>query len=160
MKVLACTLAAGLAGIAATGPAAAFSFAPTKTSFFANGSGFLTSADAQTTIQCNESVKGHTTKRGKAFIDSLVFSGADSACANTAATGLPWRVKATGPGAGKILNAGFTGAVLGSCGPATFPITVSSAGVWAFSATLPPGTPPACFFSGSLPTSPPIKVVP
>jgi len=65
-----------------------------------------------------------------------------------------------GPGAGKILNAGFTGAVLGSCGPATFPITVSSAGVWAFSATLPPGTPPACFFSGSLPTSPPIKVVP
>lgn len=160
MKVFAGALAAGLAGIAATGPAAAFSFAPTRTSFFANGSGLLSSADAQTTIRCNESVKGHTTKKGKAFIDSLVFSGADSACANTTATGLPWKVKATGPGAGKILNAGFTGAVLGSCGPATFPITVSGAGVWAFSATLPPGTPPACFFSGSLPTSPPIKVVP
>ncbi len=143
---------AGLTVLAAASPAGAYSFSPTNVTFIATGP--ITLDNGQASIGCTVEVKGNN-KTGKAKITRVFFFGAGS-CTTTAATGLPWQVLATGPGAGKIKNLGLTGPFMGSCASRNVSIRVGPAGVWFFNTRLAP----ACAILGDLPTSPPITVVP
>ena len=142
------------ASVAATGSALAFSFSPAPKSFFALGT--LALGNQQTSIKCDVSLKGKVNKSGVAKIDSLFFSGAQSACANTTATGLPWKTLASSATLGKIVGFGYTGAFLGTCGPGTVPFTDSASGAWTLAGSIPGG----CSVNGTLNTTPPIVIVP
>ena len=155
MKVLSAVLIAGLTCVSLAGPARAFTFAPKSAGFTATGSVVIAKPTGQ--INCGMTAKGFTTAIGTAKITAASFTPGVAACANTAAQGLPWPAKAVGAGKGKIAHVSLIGAFTGACGPAVVPITVSGAGVWAFSnASLPGG----CKISGSLHTTPHITVVP
>lgn len=149
----------GLAGAVAAGlapPAFAFKFAPPGAGFSASGSAMIGAA-AGGQYECKLSIRGVTTAKGKAKITAAVFSPGASACANTVATGLPWKAKATGAATAKISNLALTSA-FGPCGPASVPVAVSGGGLWTISAA---PVPPACAtFSAMLPTAPPIVIVP
>ena len=145
--------AAAAALFAMADPAEAFHFSPVATGFTASGTIGL--AQGSVGYTCTMTAKGRTGKKGRAKINSVRLSGTDAHCSGTSATGLPWRVKATGPGGGTMSNVGFTGAV-GTCGPSATGIQVSGSGAWSFDDLLAP----SCIFSGSLNTSPPITIVP
>ena len=116
--------------------------------------GLLYITNPQLSSKCEVSFKGKTTRRGEAKITSVTFAG-NTACAGTTATGLPWRVLASGPTLGKIVNFGFVGSYFGTCNPGTIPFTDDASGLWTLNGSAPP-----CTVNGAFPTSPPITIVP
>jgi len=155
MKPLSAIALAALASVALAGPAAAFSFTPKSTSFTAAGP--LTIAKPGGAIHCSVNAKGAVDSFGKAKLTSLIFTGGDAACFNTAAQSLPWPALATAAGKGKITHVVLIGAFTGTCGPGVVHIAVSGAGVWSFANQALSG---GCILTGHLSTSPPITVVP
>lgn len=140
------------AACAAAVSAQAVSLSPAPTSFSATG--VLNLASRQTGTKCEVSLKGRVNKKGIGKIESLTFAG-NSQCAGTTATGLPWKVLASGASLGKIVGFGFAGSFFGDCGSGTIPFTDDASGDWTLGGTLPSG----CTVSGTVSTTPPIVIV-
>ena len=153
-SVISMVLGVVIAGGAA-GSAAAFKFAPPSAVFSATGSIAIT-APSGGAYECKVTIRGKTSKTGRAKIMHAIFMPGASSCANTAAAGLPWHVKAASATAGVITNAAII-TPFGNCGAGPLPIMVSGGGVWSFNAPLPPS---CANVSGSLMTAPPIVIVP
>ncbi len=145
-------LAAALAALCASGPAAAqkFKFSPPATAFTATGPGTVTKGTDR--IACTEKVKMRTNAKGRLKITSVTFSGASN-CPQ--AGGLPWVVRGAGFNDAFIHNFSITSS-LGACSTRRFPIFLSGGTmIWSFSF-------PDCgdSFAASLPTSPTLSLVP
>ncbi|MGI9170019.1 MAG: hypothetical protein ACR2FH_07585 [Caulobacteraceae bacterium] len=159
MKIITLLAASGALAIGATSQAAAGAFTPRSARFSATGQAGL-GAQGGMSISCILTIKGKTTRGGRAKITSAQFSGSDARCASTTFMGLPWRTRAGGSsggvGAATIFNVAVASAVTGACGPGQAPVQVFSNGGWNIVTSLPP----ACSFSAVLQTSPSITVGP
>jgi hypothetical protein len=135
--------------------AAAFKLAPPSVGF--SGSGAITiTTPSGGAYKCKLALHGATNAIGVGRITSAHFIPGPAACANTAASGLPWKAVAVTAATAKILNMGVI-TPFGNCGLATVPVAISGGGVWTINHPLPP----ACLnVSASFATAPPIKIVP
>ncbi len=152
------SMVCGLLAVGSVSNAVAASFTPRSTSFSATGQAGLGTQGGS--ISCTLTIKGKTTRKGRAKITSTRFSGSDTRCAATTFMGLPWPARAGGSsggvGSAKILKVALTSPVTGACGPGAAPVQVFSTGGWDLVTSLPP----ACSLSATLQTSPPITVAP
>jgi hypothetical protein len=153
MKTLTALAAVGLVAFGFVNSASAFSFSPISTKFKATGTTTLMKDGAS--VSCTVNLKGVVNKKGGAAFNSAVFSGS-AACTEAQAAGLPWMLKATGAGVGKIDGVSIA-SPLGACGPSNVAITVSGAGVFAFNNAKLTG---GCVVTGSYKTKPAITIVP
>ncbi len=157
-KVIAIAAAAvitvGFAGSALAVP----HLVPEKTNFTADGTSTLMKSGA--TVICNSHYVGHTSATGTAVVTAATYSptavNPNPACAVISATGLPWPVKATSLTAGKFARVSVS-SPLGTCGPGTVVVAISSGGVVSYNTTLNPG---ACGINGSAQTTPAITTAP
>jgi hypothetical protein len=155
MNMLATLALTALSAVTVATPVAAFKFAPPSTSFAATGPVTIR-APSGASYQCTLSIRGRTTSVGKAKITTVVFTPGAAACGNTVAMVLPWRAAAKKATTARIANLGFF-TPFGFCGPAGIQVKVSNTGLW----TIPNAALLLrCLFGASLPTSPPIVIVP
>ena len=155
MKVFITLALAGAVVVGAAPPSAAFKLAPPSTSFSGSGPISITTPTGGA-YKCTLSVRGSTSATGVGKIAVAVFSPGQSQCANTAASGLPWTVKAVNATTARIVNMAVI-TPFGNCGVGPVPFAVSGAGVWTINHALPP----ACLhLNATVPTAPPIKIVP
>ena len=148
------SLAAAIVFGAAPG-AAAFKLGPPSVAFSGSGAISITTPSGSA-YKCKLNVRGHTTSTGVGKITTVVFTPGVSACANTAASAMPWTVKAVTATTARIINMAVI-TPFGNCGVATVPFAISGGGVWTINHPLPP----ACLnVSASLTTAPPIIIVP
>lgn len=154
MKTLATLALASAVTFGGAPGAAAFKLAPPSATF--SGSGPVSFTTTGGAYECKLSVRGSTNNKGVGKITTAIFTPGASACANTVASGLPWKVKAVSATTAKIVNLTINSA-FGPCGPATVPVAINGGGVWSINAPVPP----ACSnVNASFPTSPPIVIVP
>ena len=128
-------------------------FTPANTNFTASGK--ITLTTPQGTATCQQSIKGATGKNGMAHVTSVVYSGADTACAATRAAGLPWKVMPTSANTGKIVAMEVTSGSA-TCGPSLVHLSLRSNGVWSYSGA----TMTSCTASAMIHTTPPITPAP
>jgi hypothetical protein len=154
MKTIVTFVFAGAVVLGAAPPAAAFKLAPPSTMF--SGSGPVTFSSPAGAYECKLSIRGATSATGLGKITAAVFTPGASACANTAASGLPWKVRAINATTARIINLTIN-TTFGACGPATIHVAINGGGLWSINTPVPP----ACAtLSASIPTAPPITIVP
>jgi hypothetical protein len=155
MKTIVTLALAGAVVMGAAPPSVAFKLAPPSTVFSGSGPITITTTTGGA-YKCTLSVRGSTNAVGVGKIVVAVFSPGQSACANTAASGLPWTVKAVNATTARIVNMAMI-TPFGNCGVAPVPFAVSGGGVWTINHALPP----ACsHLHAVVTTAPPIIIVP
>ncbi|MGI9170277.1 MAG: hypothetical protein ACR2FH_08905 [Caulobacteraceae bacterium] len=154
MKLFTTCILAGALAIGGAGQASAFKLAPPSASFSASGNVNISTPGG--VYECTLSIRGTTNKKGRGKITAAVFSPGASFCSNTTASGLVWKVKAVSATTAKILNLAIV-TPFGSCGPTAVPVSVSGGGVWTINAPAPPT---CTALAATLPTAPPIVIVP
>ncbi len=114
-------IAVGMAVLAVAGSASAYKFSPAPARFAATGPASATFMGV--TTNGTASLRGVVGKRGKAKIVKATFCGTKG-CGTIVATGLPWKMTATGAATATIFNVAITSKA-GTCGPANLAVTVS-----------------------------------
>jgi hypothetical protein len=141
------------AGVAA--PALASSYTPKNTNFSAVGP--VTITTPQGTMACTVTFEAVNTGGGEVEFINASLNGSDTNCFENSFVGNPWYVTTKGTDRGKILGVSGFGPVFSPCGPGALPFKVSKTGVWTLETTTLAGS---CTISGSLTTSPVIKIAP
>jgi hypothetical protein len=141
------------AGLAA--PALASSYIPKNTNFAAIGP--VTITTPQGSMACTVTFEAVNTGGGEVEFINASLNGSDTNCFENSFAGTPYYVVAKGTDRGKILEVSGFGPVFSPCGPGALSFRISKTNVWTLETTTLVGN---CTISGSLTTSPVIKIAP
>lgn len=142
---------AALAALTVAGSAHALSFDPKSEAFSLQGS--MTFDLNHEPLTCPLTMTGQT-HGSKATITGVSSSGG---CSGIVAYGLPWNVRATGPGAVEIKDVKLSAPADGQCLTSVQSVAVNKSGVWTFTPAVQHNS---CAMSGALPSSPAVKLRP
>ena len=152
MKIAIAIIAAGLMSFGAVDTAfAGYALRPLNTNF--TGTGTTSATKNGITLKCNAKFQGNVDGQGIGHITSGSFTG-ELGCTSVGLQNLPWKSTATSMSKVLISGAEFTSPI-GNCGPGNLSVTLRS-GVVSFSNLPLKG---GCTVSGSLKTSPTLKIV-
>ena len=132
----------------------AASFSPSATSFKLTGT--VQGARNDRPQQCSGVLKGVTGAAGTAGAKIRPATFTSTSGCGIVATGLPWTLTATGPGAASLAGLAITLNGI-ACGPDTIPITIDANGVFGIRAVQMRH---GCSFIATLPSKPKITVTP
>lgn len=156
MKNLAIWTVVGVVLVAANGSVFAATLVPTGQNFKAKGGISLFGPDLGS--DCNVNFKGKVDNKGTGEITYATFE-TTQACTKIRSAGLPWKFKATGEGAGKIMGISITAPGV-FCGPSNIPVQISSGGAITINNAAMAGHCTVATIEGPLQTYPPITTAP
>ena len=136
-------------------PASASSFMPKNTNFSAVGP--VTITTNRGSMACTVTFEAVTTGGGEVEFINASLNGSADDCFENSFAGTPYYVTAKGTQQGKILAVSGFGPVFSPCGPGALPFKADKTGVWSLKTTTLAGN---CTISGSLTTSPAIRIAP
>ena len=115
-----------IAAVLGVGPASAYTLVPASTFFTAAGG--IGIAAPGLAVGCNVKMRGKIDAAGVGKIEGANFETGGNCPKPIKAAGLPWKLRATGSGHGKIIGMAIIGDP-GFCGPGDVRVAISASGV-------------------------------